>query len=121
MTDRFIYKILLTAEYNAAMETGLFTGVPIDHEDGYLHFSRAQQTAETLKLYFGGRGDVYILQVDTDQLDADKLVYETSRGGDAFPHYYGHMAMAAVLQTWLLPMQTGGGHDITPLDPLPAD
>lgn len=51
----------------------------------------------TLKNFFLGRNDLYLLQIDTFKL-ADGLIYELSDGDNYFPHFYGPGRSFAPLQ-----------------------
>lgn len=113
MTDRLIYKLLLEDEFATAKAAGVLLGAPIDLEDGFIHLSTASQLQETARLYFTGRGDVYILAVEVERLDADKLVYEKSRGGALFPHYFAPLPMQAVVKTDCVKMDANGHIDVT--------
>src|SRR5690606_24074716 len=73
--------------YAPARLSGAYAGMPIDAEDGYMHFSTAAQLAETLRLHFKGQNDLVIVAVRTEDL-GDNLVWEPSRGGQLFPHLY---------------------------------
>lgn len=81
-----IYKIATGASFAPARLSGSYSGMPIDAEDGYMHFSTAPQLAETLRLHFKGQSDLVILAVRTAGLD---IVWEPSRNGQLFPHLYG--------------------------------
>ena len=83
-----IYKITTAAAFAPARLSGRFEGMPIDHQDGYMHFSTAAQLAETLRLHFAGEAGLLLLAVRTADL-GDDLVWEPSRGGALFPHLYG--------------------------------
>ena len=95
LPNRLIYKILPAAQWQSAVDAGVFTGSPVDHADGYIHFSSADQLDETMTKHFAGQSDLVILEVDPDQL-GDKLKWEPSRGGDLFPHLYGDLPVDAV-------------------------
>lgn len=84
----FIYKIATSSSLSAARHSGRYAGMPIDAEDGYLHFSTAAQLAETLRLHFKGQADLVILAIRAADL-GEALVWEPSRGGQLFPHLYG--------------------------------
>ncbi|MGB2463670.1 MAG: DUF952 domain-containing protein, partial [Candidatus Puniceispirillaceae bacterium] len=43
----FIYKICSHHLWQQAKKTGQFTGAPVDIEDGFIHFSTADQMKET--------------------------------------------------------------------------
>jgi uncharacterized protein (DUF952 family) len=83
-----IYKITTAAAFAPARQSGQFSGMPIDAQDGYMHFSTAAQLGETLRLHFAGQSDLLLLAVRTADLGAD-LAWEPSRGGELFPHLYG--------------------------------
>jgi uncharacterized protein (DUF952 family) len=96
-----IYKIATEAIYAPARGTASFAGMPIDARDGYLHLSTATQLAETLRLHFAGQSGLVLLAVRSADL-GDKLVWEPSRGGQLFPHYYGEVPLSAV--AWEAPL-----------------
>jgi uncharacterized protein (DUF952 family) len=96
-----VYKIA-TAEVVAAAEArGEFPRMPIDDQDGFVHFSTAAQLPETLRLHFAGQDDLVLLAVRSRDL-GQGLVWEPSRGGELFPHVYGEIAPAA--QAWKAPL-----------------
>ena len=90
-----IYKIATRDAFAAAEGSGEFTGMPIDVADGFIHFSTAAQVGETLSLHFKGASDLVLMAVRSADVAAD-LVWETSRGGQLFPHLYRPFPMAAV-------------------------
>ena len=47
-----IYKILPASLWNAALSAGRFTGSEVDRRDGFIHFSLADQVAETAARHF---------------------------------------------------------------------
>lgn len=96
-----VYKIATAEIAAAAAEAGSFTGMPIDHSDGYIHLSTAAQLPDTLALHFRDQNDLVLLAVRTDAV-ADALKWEPSRGGQLFPHLYGLLPMAAV--AWTAPL-----------------
>ena len=115
MTDK-IYKICPADIWQAAQAKGLFSGSGIDLIDGYIHFSTADQVAQTAHLHFNGQTDLWLIEIDTKSL---LLKWEESRGGQLFPHLYDEMPMEAVSQIWPMPLDDQGHHilpsHITPL------
>lgn len=103
----FVYKITSRAVFDAARAAGEFPRMPIDLDDGYVHFSTAAQLAETLRLYFAGQGDLAVFAISTCTLGA-ALRWEPSRGGQLFPHAYGDVPVAAVGQTASVSVATDG-------------
>lgn len=96
-----IYKIATADIVAAAQAAGSFTGMSIDLADGFIHFSTADQLAETLSLHFRGQRDLVLLAVRTAEIAAG-LKWEPSRGGALFPHLYGPFPMATV--AWRAPV-----------------
>ena len=90
-----IYKIATAEAYAAAQASGTFTGMPVDIADGYIHFSTAEQVGQTLSLHFRGLSDLMLIAVRTADIGTE-LVWETSRGGQLFPHLYAPFPMGAV-------------------------
>ena len=104
-----VYKIVAADLWQAAEETGVFTGAGIDLNDGFIHLSTAAQARRTAALYFKGQGNLVLVAADEARL-GDALKYEPSRDGDLFPHLYGPLPMAAVLSVRPLPVSEDGNH-----------
>lgn len=102
-----IYKILTRAEWTAAQALGRFEGSAVDHRDGYIHFSTAAQAQETARRHFAGQPDLLVLEVEGDAL-GPALKWEPSRGGELFPHLYGPLDCAAVLDVHPAPLGPEG-------------
>lgn len=104
-----IYKILPRRLWTEANDKGAFDGAPVDHADGFIHFSTAAQVRETAAKHFAGQDDLLLLAIDGQAL-GPALIYEPSRGGDLFPHLYGPMPLSAVLAVHELPRNAAGAH-----------
>lgn len=113
--SKLIYKIAPRALWQAAEAAGLFDGAPIDHADGYIHFSTAAQAVETAARHFAGQDDLLLVAVEADRL-GETLKYEVSRGGDLFPHLYALLPMDAVLWVKPLPLDAEGKHQFPEMD-----
>ena len=105
--SRYIYKICDADLWQEAETAGVFTGAGIDIQDGYIHFSTAEQSAETLALHFAGQDGLCFVQVDTTMLD---IKWEASRGGQLFPHLYTDLPLSAVTHCWHLALDCEGIH-----------
>jgi uncharacterized protein (DUF952 family) len=92
----------------------VFRGAPVDRHDGFIHFSRRHQIAETAARHFAGQDDLLLIAVDGDTL-GPALRFEPSRGGDLFPHLYGDLPMSAVARVLPLPLGSDGRHAIPEL------
>lgn len=104
-----IYKILRSNEWASLQANGETTGAPIDVQDGYVHFSTAAQTAETLAKHFAGEDELFLLSVDEATLGSD-LRWEKSRGDQQFPHLYRKLSIADVVAAQPIRLMEDGTH-----------
>lgn len=107
--SNIIYKICPVELWRQAEAQGEFTGAPIDIQDGYIHFSTAEQSVETAAKHFSKQADLFLIAVDGEKL-GDALKYEVSRGNALFPHLYAKLKMDAVLWVKPLPLGDDGMH-----------
>jgi uncharacterized protein (DUF952 family) len=94
---RMIYHFASQALWQTAQATGHYAPESLATE-GFIHCSTAAQVAPTANRYFGGQGALLLLHIDEARLVA-RLVYEASTGGHLYPHVYGPLNPAAVVQT----------------------
>ena len=111
-----IYKICPAELWRAAERDGVFRGAPIDLTDGFIHFSTADQVAETAAKHFAGQADLLLVRVRAEKL-GDALKWEPSRGGALFPHLYGALLLRDVHKIEPLPLGTDGRHVFPQLEP----
>jgi uncharacterized protein (DUF952 family) len=104
-----IFKLLPRALWQEAVAEGEFTGSPLDRADGYIHFSAAAQVRETAARHFAGINDLVLVAVSEDVL-GDALKWETSRGGDLFPHLYAPLRVTFAAWVKPLPLGADGQH-----------
>lgn len=109
-----IFKIVAEGEWQDARTDGVYHGAPVDHADGFIHFSLADQVEETAARHFGGQDGLLLVAVDPARL-GDALKYEPSRGGKLFPHLYASLALSAVIWEKPLPLGANGEHDFSGL------
>ncbi|NOC92870.1 DUF952 domain-containing protein [Ruegeria sp. HKCCD6604] len=100
-----IYKIFRAEEWAALQNQGASDGAPIDVADGFVHFSTAEQAAETAAKHFAGVDGLVLLACDADAM-GDDLKWEVSRGGALFPHLYRQIRMSDVV--WSRPLPFDG-------------
>jgi uncharacterized protein (DUF952 family) len=105
--SKTIYKICDVAAWQAAERAGEFAGAAVDLADGYIHFSAADQVAETAAKHFAGEHDLVLVAVDAQAL-GPALKWEPSRGGALFPHLYGTLPLTAVRWVKPLPVDPDG-------------
>ena len=112
----WIFKILPGPEWRAALAVGRFEGSAIDRADGFIHFSTADQAAETARRYFRDQPDLMVLVVEAATLGA-RLRWEPSRGGALFPHLYGALGCDQVIAARNALLGPDGLPDLGPLSP----
>ncbi len=104
-----IYKICTASEWREAERAGVYCGSAVDHRDGFIHFSTAEQAVETAAKWFAGQRNLVLVAVDAGAL-SDRLKWEPSRGGALFPHLYGDLQLADVRRVDPLPVDGAGRH-----------
>jgi uncharacterized protein (DUF952 family) len=109
-----IYKICPRALWREAERQGRFDGSPADRADGYIHFSTADQLAETADRHFRGQRGLVLVAVDAAAL-GPALRWEEAREGALFPHLYGPLPLSAVLWVRPLPLGPDGRADLSEL------
>ena len=109
-----IYKICDRALWREAERAGVFGGAPVDRRDGYIHFSTADQLAETAEKHFAGQSNLVLVAVDAAAL-GPALKWEPSRGGALFPHLYSDLRLDHVRWVKPLPLGPDGRHQFPPL------
>ena len=117
MSDRLIYHMCKHDDWRAALEIGLYRGSGDDLADGFMHFSTAEQLAESAAKHRAGVADLLLIAVDSASL-GPALKWESSRGGQLFPHLYGELDVSRVISALELPLSDDGYH-IFP-DDIPA-
>ena len=107
--SELIYKIVDAELWAIAHEQGGFAGAAIDLQDGYIHFSTAAQVRETAAKHFSGQANLLLIGVEPGEMK-DELRWESSRGGDLFPHLYGKLSLDCVVSVDDLPIGKDGLH-----------
>ena len=88
------------------MAYGYSNGAPIDVQDGYIHFSTADQVVETAAKHFAGADGLVLAACEADTLGED-LKWEVSRGGALFPHLYRQLRLGDFVWHCDLPLANG--------------
>ena len=96
-----IYKLATADQWAQARRDGRFPPSPDDARDGFIHLSAQHQLEGTARKYFSRIDGLQLLAVAMASL-GDGLRWETSRGGDAFPHLYADLPLSAIL--WVAPV-----------------
>ena len=105
--ESLIYKVVSRDDWESARKSGVFKGVSIDIQDDYIHFSTHAQVQETVAKHFAGQQDLLIVAVETESL-GEQIKWESSRGGDLFPHLYDDLHFSSVVWEEDLPLEESG-------------
>ncbi len=100
MTDP-IYRIAAPEALAAASLAGAYQGEAHDKADGFIHASTRAQLAGTLAAHYADAERLAVAVIDAQAI-ADLIRWETSRGGEDFPHIYGDLPWSAVTAVHLL-------------------
>tara|TARA_X000000368_G_scaffold160475_1_gene126494 strand:- start:545 stop:922 length:378 start_codon:yes stop_codon:yes gene_type:complete len=106
MVEKNIYKILRTNEWKDASQTGSILS-EVDKKDGFIHLSTAIQLAVTLSFFFEDSETVFLLQLDMEKIDVNKLIFEESYPNDglrkgSFPHLYCELKTDQISKVWTI-------------------
>ncbi len=66
-------------------------------DEGFIHCSTVQQVTATANRFYAGREDLVLLSIDPDRLSAEVVFENTMGGEELFPHVYGPIELAAVV------------------------
>lgn len=92
-----IYKILLPEEWEHFDASGQFDGSPFDEQSGFVHTSSRAQVQATALRFFRDEPALVVLAIDAGVL-GDKVRLEPASSGEMFPHVYGAIPRAAVVE-----------------------
>ena len=97
-----IFHIATVADWEAAQASGSYTtstrGRTLD-EEGFIHASRGNQWPRVREAVYGDLAEpLVLLVIETDLLDVPVVEEEVPGTGETFPHLYGPLPPAAVVQ-----------------------
>ena len=106
MTENNVYKIMRDKEWEEASLTGSIIS-DVDKKDGFIHLSTAVQLAATLSFYFKDSEIVFLLQLDLEKIEKDKLIFEAPIPKDglrkgSFPHLYCELTTDQISKMWTI-------------------
>ncbi len=110
-----IYRIVAADVWQRAEQSGSFAGTEHDVRDGFIHFSTAEQVAETAARHYAGQTNLLLVTVSVMRLGS-ALRWEPSRGGALFPHLYADLPLIAVTRVDPLPLDANGVHLFPPFE-----
>ncbi len=95
-----LYHIAMPDDWAAAQRTGRYTASTRGRtlaEEGYIHCSFAEQVTATATRFYGDVEEVVLLEIDPEQLSSAVVSEDLVGSGEAFPHVYGPIDVAAVV------------------------
>jgi uncharacterized protein (DUF952 family) len=96
-----IYHVTTLESWQQAQEDGYYEAHSLSTE-GFIHCSKAEQVAGVLQRYFAGQKNLVKLVIETSKLTAP-LQYDLSPSlNETFPHVYGRINLAAVVDTEMM-------------------
>ncbi|MGB0599712.1 MAG: DUF952 domain-containing protein [Rubripirellula sp.] len=104
-----LYKVLSADAWQQAELDGVFRGVGIDLEDGFIHLSAPNQVKEIVAKFFANQDGLVLVSLDSDRL-GESLRWEASPDGILFPHVYGDIPLQAVKSVDPLPLGEDNVH-----------
>jgi len=109
---RMIYKIMTPEEWATLEQAGETLGSPLDHKDGFIHFSTHTQLRGTLDIHFAGAGPLILAAIPLEALSGRDVRWEAARSGDLFPHLYGPLHRADISEHWPLSENAQGRYEL---------
>jgi uncharacterized protein (DUF952 family) len=91
-----IYRLIESACWKTASETGVVPYAADDRRDGFLHLSTEAQVLETARRHYAGRTDMLALEIDAAFLGELLRFEHVSTRNESFPHFYGDLRIDAV-------------------------
>ena len=104
-----VFKVFEEDEWEGVKNDDFFEGSKSDQRDGFIHFSTSEQLKETLEKHFKSKSPLYLLEVQTDDLE---LVWEISRNNQLFPHLYEPLPLSMVTKVYRIFINAEGKHII---------
>jgi uncharacterized protein (DUF952 family) len=99
-----IFHITTSSAWDEARAAGAYEPPSLEQE-GFIHFSEADQVVATANRVFGGQSDLVLLCVAPERLAAVVRYEHAEDAGEAFPHLYGPLNLDAVSR--VLPIVEG--------------
>lgn len=107
-----IYHLSTPSEWHEAQAAGDYRSSSRDQslaEVGFIHCSRLDQVPGVLEKYYVGAGPLLLLSIDTDLLTSPWRDDEVAPGV-FFPHIYGPLDLAAVVEVTRLEQAADGSY-----------
>jgi len=97
MSDRIIYHITSTSEWDLAQSQGEYEPQAFA-EEGFIHCSHAHQLEGVVNRFFKGQKDLVVLEINTAVLKCEVIEENLEGGTELYPHVYGKLPLDAVVK-----------------------
>jgi glutathione S-transferase len=98
---RELFHVALPEEWAAAQQAGQVTdstrGRTLE-QDGYVHCSYAEQVAGVASRFYADLAAIVVLRIDPARLSSPVVEEDLVGSGEPFPHVYGPIDLAAVVE-----------------------
>ena len=112
-----IFHIVSKEDWEEAKQKGSYHPSSLDNE-GFIHFSKADQVLEVANNFYKGHKSLLILRVDSSKLLGELKIeppLEAPFSGILYPHLYGDMNLDAVEGEVELPCLDNGEFELPKL------
>jgi uncharacterized protein (DUF952 family) len=95
-----LFHVALAEDWAAAEATGEYTVSTRGRslaEEGFIHCSFAEQVEATAARFYADVDDAVVLRIDPERLPSGVVVEDLYGTGEPFPHVYGPIPVAAVV------------------------
>jgi uncharacterized protein (DUF952 family) len=108
-TELILFHITRRVDWDKAQQAGQYTA-PSLHQEGFIHASTGDQVAGTANLFFKGQSGLVLLVIETELLESEVRFDAVQTHGPVqyFPHIYGPLNLAAVVNVLDFPPNPDG-------------
>ncbi len=100
-----IIHLISGSDWAAAQQAGEWRPPSLAAE-GFIHCSRPEQVAATMRRHFPGRSDMLMLVLDPARVTAEIRDEDLYGRGETFPHIYGPLNLDAVIEVKPAPVES---------------
>lgn len=116
MTEHRLFHIIASAEWAAAETVGQLVPGSLARE-GFVHFSYAHQVAAVANRLYRDVLDPIVVEFDPSRIASPVVVEDSYGTGEAFPHIYLAIPVAAALDTYPLSRDDKGNYEFNVASP----
>ena len=96
-----IYHLTDPATWAHSQAAGQHTGSTRDtdlEQEGFIHCSTAEQWPATVERFYADVDELLLLHIDEEALDAPLVYEQLGSAPEPFPHVYGPIPLAAIVE-----------------------